>query len=272
MKDLLIRSISGLVFVSIVVCCLLLSIDLLLILFTVVLLIGLFEFQQLFSSNLQFSFQPAFFMFIGLGTFFLLISPVYFELNTVTPYGIILLLFLLFFNEIRKKNRSPVFSIALVLFSLIYIVSPLYLGVELHLRDKSDFPKLLGLFVLVWTNDTFAYILGNLFGSRKLFERISPNKTVEGSFGGIAISLVAGYAIGTYLQPDLTLFWLVSSLLISVFAVLGDLFESLIKRRANVKDTGNIMPGHGGMLDRFDAVFFSIPIFYFWNVIYFSFI
>ena len=272
MKNLLIRSISGLIFVSIVVSCLLLRIEFLLGLFSILILIGLFEFQQLFSSNIQFSIHPLFFIIIGLSSFFLLISPTYFELSELIVYGIIPLVFIVFMNEFRKNNRSPVLSVSVILFGVFYIVVPLYLGFDIHIEDKNDFPKLLGLFILVWTNDTFAYLCGNLFGRNKLFERISPMKTIEGSLGGIAFSVFVGYLIGTIIEPDHTFFWLISSVLIALFAILGDLFESLIKRKANVKDTGNIMPGHGGVLDRFDAVFFSIPIFYFWNVIYFAFI
>ena len=270
MKNLLTRSISGLVFVSIVVSCLLLQMEFLLVLFSILVLIGLFEFQHLFSSNIQFSIHPLFFMIIGLSTFYVLISPDYFEISGLVHYGIIPLVFIICINEFRKNNKSPVYSISVILFSVFYIVIPLYLGFDIHLEDKSNFPKLLGLFILVWTNDTFAYLCGNLFGRNKLFERISPNKTLEGSFGGILFSVLAGYVIGTAIEPDYTFFWLISSVLIALFAILGDLFESMIKRKANVKDTGNIIPGHGGVLDRFDAVFFSIPIFYFWNVIYFA--
>ena len=207
---------------------------------------------------------------MGYLRFFLLISPAYFEASELILYGLIPLVFIVCINEFRKNNKSPVYSISVVLFSVLYIVVPLYLGFDIHIGDNNEFPKLLGLFILVWTNDTFAYICGNLFGRNKLFERISPKKTLEGSFGGIVFSIFVGYLIGTWIEPDYTFFWLISSVIISLFAILGDLFESMIKRKANVKDTGNIIPGHGGVLDRFDAVFFSIPIFYFWNVIYFA--
>jgi phosphatidate cytidylyltransferase len=126
------------------------------------------------------------------------------------------------------------------------------------------FPK----FLLIWTNDSFAYFSGRAFGKHKLFERISPKKTWEGTFGGILFTLLLGFIIGSYINKGEVLFWMISALIIAPGAILGDLLESLFKRSLAVKDSGKILPGHGGVLDRFDAALFTIPFFYCWSIIY----
>ncbi len=117
-------------------------------------------------------------------------------------------------------------------------------------------------------NDTFAYLSGRIAGKTKLIERISPNKTWEGTIGGIIFTILAGIAVGYLFDSEHILFWIVSAIIIAPCAILGDLIESLFKRNLDVKDTGNIMPGHGGILDRFDATFLVVPFFLAWAFIY----
>ncbi len=121
---------------------------------------------------------------------------------------------------------------------------------------------MLGSFILVWVNDTFAYLIGKTVGKQKLFPRISPKKTVEGFLGGLFFSCVSSYFIAKFTGTlDFTT-WLIMSIIISVFGTLGDLIESKYKRQANVKDSGVIMPGHGGLLDRLDSIIFAAPFIY----------
>jgi phosphatidate cytidylyltransferase len=155
-----------------------------------------------------------------------------------------------------------------LVFGIIYVVGPFYLSIDLHVRDTSTLPKVLGMFLLIWTNDSFAYFTGRAFGKRKLFERISPKKTWEGTIGGILFTLLLGFIIGAYINKGEVLFWMVSALIIAPGAIFGDLLESLFKRSLNIKDSGKILPGHGGVLDRFDAALFTIPFFYCWSIIY----
>jgi len=118
----------------------------------------------------------------------------------------------------------------------------------------------LGMFVILWTHDTFAYLCGSLFGKHPLYRKISPKKTWEGSIGGFGFALVSAYIISIFL-PELELWqWLAIAFVIAVFGTIGDLIESLLKRRASVKDSGKLLPGHGGILDRFDSVLFVSPI------------
>jgi phosphatidate cytidylyltransferase len=118
---------------------------------------------------------------------------------------------------------------------------------------------LLGVILLIWSNDTFAYLGGSLFGKHKMIERISPGKTWEGTIFGILVTFVLNFLVGRYLLNGNTLFWTLLGFVVPVLATLGDLVESMIKREANIKDTGAIMPGHGGILDRFDSLIFVTP-------------
>lgn len=121
---------------------------------------------------------------------------------------------------------------------------------------------LLSSFILVWVNDSFAYLVGKNFGRHKLFESISPKKTIEGFLGGLFFSFITSYFIATFTETLTMVHWLILSLIISVFGTLGDLVESKFKRQSNVKDSGNIMPGHGGLLDRLDSIIFAAPFIY----------
>jgi phosphatidate cytidylyltransferase len=124
----------------------------------------------------------------------------------------------------------------------------------------------MGFFLLLWTSDTGAYLAGKSFGKTKLFERISPKKTWEGSIGGTILSLAVAYGISNVLGfDDVTTFdWMVIAVLVVIFGTFGDLFESLLKRNLHIKDSGTILPGHGGVLDRFDGLFLAIPAVFFY--------
>ena len=118
------------------------------------------------------------------------------------------------------------------------------------------------IFILIWINDTFAYIVGKNFGKQKLFESISPKKTVEGFLGGVFFAALGSYVIANYSDSLPFTNWLIISVIVSVFGTLGDLVESKYKRQASVKDSGRIMPGHGGLLDRLDSAIFAAPFIY----------
>ncbi len=121
--------------------------------------------------------------------------------------------------------------------------------------------------ISIWVNDSFAYLVGKNFGKNKLFERISPKKTIEGFVGGLVFTIVTGVVFAQYLHLFSLLNGIVMAIIISVFGTYGDLVESKFKRQANVKDSGNIMPGHGGILDRLDSLFFVAPFIYFYLTI-----
>jgi phosphatidate cytidylyltransferase len=118
----------------------------------------------------------------------------------------------------------------------------------------------MSLFLLIWSNDMMAYFTGRLFGKRPLYAAVSPKKTIEGFAGGLILTIVVALIISIYIHQLTPIQWVIYGFLISLSANIGDLFESLIKRRYGVKDSGTILPGHGGFLDRFDAFIFTIPV------------
>ena len=130
--------------------------------------------------------------------------------------------------------------------------------------EKDSFAKFLimGIFILVWVNDTFAYLVGRTLGRTKLYPAVSPKKTIEGSVGGLIFALLAAYFLAGY-EPRLTLFqWMILATVLVVAGGLGDLLESKFKRLAGVKDSGAILPGHGGIWDRLDSLVFAAPFAY----------
>ena len=118
------------------------------------------------------------------------------------------------------------------------------------------------MFTILWTHDTFAYLTGSMFGKHPLYRRISPKKTWEGSIGGFGFAIIAAYVISIF-APVLSMWqWMCFAVIITVIGTVGDLAESWLKRKAGVKDSGTILPGHGGVLDRFDSVLLVSPIIY----------
>tara|TARA_R110002126_G_C10201201_1_gene476944 strand:- start:8 stop:559 length:552 start_codon:yes stop_codon:yes gene_type:complete len=145
-----------------------------------------------------------------------------------------------------------------------YIILPFVIITKIPFGKDGYNPKILiSIFILIWTNDTFAYIVGKSIGRTKLFERISPKKTIEGFFGGVIFAVIASYLIAKYyiqIAEDKIYIWPIIATIVGTFGTIGDLIESKFKRIAGVKDSGKIMPGHGGILDRLDSVIFVAPI------------
>jgi phosphatidate cytidylyltransferase len=166
--------------------------------------------------------------------------------------------------ELYRKKEKPFQNIALTLLGVIYIALPFSL---LYLMGFTDFPAngykpkiILGFFFLLWTSDTGAYLFGMTLGRHPFFPRISPKKSWEGFIGGVICTLLISLIISHYFTVLSSVQWLVVAAIIAIFGAIGDLIESLLKRSLNVKDSGNILPGHGGILDRFDSVIFSAPL------------
>lgn len=114
----------------------------------------------------------------------------------------------------------------------------------------------------MWASDTGAYFTGRFLGKHKLFERLSPKKTIEGFLGGVVTAMITGFLASLFFESSSALYWILTGAIMSVTGTLGDLFESMIKRQFQVKDSGTILPGHGGILDRFDSTFISIPVYW----------
>lgn len=171
--------------------------------------------------------------------------------------------FLSFVIEIYRKRANPLTNVATTLLGMLYIALPfsllLYFSRPSALQYLGMPVILTGYFAFTWINDTGAYLVGKRFGKHKFFERISPKKTWEGTIAGGIIVLIAA-AILSILVTELPVYeWIALALIVVFFGTNGDLVESLFKRSLNIKDSGTILPGHGGMLDRFDTMLISAP-------------
>jgi phosphatidate cytidylyltransferase len=161
----------------------------------------------------------------------------------------------------EQQDFSPFSNVGVALLGLLYVSLPMsLLNVVAFTETGYDYRRIFALLLLVWASDTGAYAAGKTFGKHKLAPKISPGKTWEGAVGGFVLTLVVGWGLG-YLLPELSLTYrLVAAGAVAVFGPLGDLAESMLKRSVGVKDSGRIMPGHGGLLDRFDAFLFILPV------------
>ncbi|MDF1673400.1 MAG: phosphatidate cytidylyltransferase [Vicingaceae bacterium] len=176
----------------------------------------------------------------------------------------LLMIFMSFIFELYRKKNHPFINIAYTILPVLYIAIPFAMLFHLGFYNSKDysFQIILGFFFLLWTSDTGAYLSGRFFGKHKLFERISPKKTWEGTIGGTILTVGIAYVLSIYFT-DLSLTnWIVIGILTAIFGGLGDLVESMLKRSLNIKDSGNILPGHGGILDRFDGLLVGIPFIY----------
>ncbi|KAA6433407.1 phosphatidate cytidylyltransferase [Rufibacter glacialis] len=228
-------------------------------LFLALTVLGLLEFYRLLSAR---GFQPnrAIGALLGIGLYVLGFAV---ERGTVTSDWLFVLppvMLLALVAELYRKKEQPFTNVALTLVGVFYIAAPFtLLHVLAFLPGRYSWQIILGVMFLIWASDTGAYAAGKSFGKNKLFPRISPGKTWEGWVGGVLLSLGVAWLLSVFFQ-DLALWhWLGVALLVSVFGVLGDLVESMLKRSLDVKDSGTLIPGHGGILDRFDSLILVVP-------------
>jgi phosphatidate cytidylyltransferase len=182
--------------------------------------------------------------------------------------------------ELYRKEEKPFDSLAHTFFSVLYTAVPFSLfpfAAFSHYGLDSILPHssivfspgiILGFFILLWANDTGAYITGITFGKHRLMESISPKKSWEGFFGGLVIAAAAAWLISGWLGVLDRKGWVIISVIVSIAGTYGDLVESMLKRSLGVKDSGTIMPGHGGFLDRFDSVTISFPLVYLYILLF----
>jgi phosphatidate cytidylyltransferase len=229
--------------------------------FQLVLLLGMYEFYKLCRLA---GYSPQ--MWYGLisgGGFFLLntLLPVYPGLELFFA-AVIPLTFLPFILELYRKKPMPFQNVALSLLGIIYIAVPLSMltwFLQFHPTTES-WGLLLGFFILIWMHDSGAYFAGVSFGRHKLMERISPKKTIEGSFGGAVFAMLTALALQWLLPMPAYWMWFAIAAICIVSGTYGDLVASMLKRSVGVKDSGMLFPGHGGILDRFDSVFIAAPM------------
>ncbi|MCO6461444.1 MAG: phosphatidate cytidylyltransferase [Saprospiraceae bacterium] len=170
---------------------------------------------------------------------------------------------LLLASGLFSKHPDWIGDVSKSLLNLVYIGIPCLLAFLLgHIHGTYSYLPLLGVIALIWANDTGAYLIGSAFGKHPLFPAVSPKKTVEGTLGGILVTIVLAYPL--WLLNDFFTWpqWAVIAAITGTFGTIGDLVESKIKRRFNIKDSGNLLPGHGGFLDRFDSFLFVVTFVY----------
>ena len=182
--------------------------------------------------------------------------------DTLLIFSIFVSLFLL--RDLFSSKNLPGILVKKYFRFIFYITSSfVFIYLIANFKGFYDPSIILGCFILIWVNDSFAYIVGKSFGKQKLFYSISPHKTVEGFLGGLLFCCISASIVSRYIDDTLsTPNWLIIAIIVSVFGTLGDLIESKLKRESNVKDSGKIMPGHGGILDRLDSVIFASPYIY----------
>lgn len=182
-------------------------------------------------------------------------------------YFIIPVLFVFSIYIIFKSTNELLNDFGKFTLSITYIICPFALALTLpsydyNLGEKVMHYEVFFIFLLLWCSDSFAYLTGSLIGKHKLAPKISGGKTWEGFFGGIIFTLIAGFIIETFFKGNLQGNWIIISLIIAILGPLGDLTESKLKRFFNVKDSSNLIPGHGGFLDRLDSFIFVVPFVY----------
>ena len=170
------------------------------------------------------------------------------------------LVFLIFISELYTKAKNPFRNIAFTILGIVYVAVPFsLLNYLVTYTGTYSYELLFGFFFILWCNDSGAYLAGSAFGKRKLFPRISPGKSWEGSIGGAIASYIVVFIISKWYTGFSIIDWLVIAAILIVIGTLGDLVESLYKRSKNVKDSGTLLPGHGGILDRFDSLLMATP-------------
>ena len=273
MKNLITRSITGVIFVTAIVVCFMRP-EAMILLFALVTGLTVWEYTGIVNGienvcvNRFLATVAAVYFFLGMAGFCAGIVPS----AVFIPY--LLTVVYMFIAELYTKAPNPINNWAYTMLSQMYIALPFAMVNVLAFRGVGNgvvynYLAPLSIFVFLWTNDTGAYLSGSLFGKHKLFPRVSPGKSWEGSIGGGLLVLLVAALVGMYQNSDmhetateliLTVpQWMGLGLVVVLFGTWGDLVESLFKRTIGIKDSGNILPGHGGMLDRFDSSLRAFP-------------
>lgn len=257
MKEVLVRALSGLAYVALIIGSALYSQSSFYIVFYILMLFSLFEFKRLIKLKYNWAYVVATLIYLRFSNLEIINKE----------YVHFLLIASLFFPFIYQlfKPKIDITSSKIGHYSLaiVYIALPFTFMTLIPFFNGDYHPKIIiSIFALIWANDTFAYIVGRAFGKTKLFEKVSPNKTIEGALGGLIAGLIAAYFFAKYFTILSITNWMIIAVIVTIFGILGDLIESKFKREAQVKDSGNFIPGHGGFLDRLDSIIFAAPFVY----------
>ncbi len=262
-RNLSLRLISAVVFVVVLLGGILINEYLYLVVFAVITMLSQAELYVLLKKTEN---NPVKYygIFVGLSIFLASFFVARGDIPSTSYFVSIFLILFLFIFELYQNNEDHFTSIAFTIFGIVYVVIPMSTINFMAFAGLNDavytYEYILAFFIILWVNDSAAYLVGSKFGKHKLFERISPKKTWEGTLGGAFFSVLAAFVISFFFQSLSVSEWLIFAVIIAIFGVYGDLVESWLKRKAGIKDSGNIMPGHGGLLDRFDSTLFAAPM------------
>ena len=266
MKNFIQRAITGLLFVAVLISCMIggpLSFG---VLFCIISALATAEFCNLMSQQQGVKINRN---ICVLGNITLFLCFFYYGMNPAEtgifiPY--LLIIIYLMISELYLKKEHPLNNWAYAMFSQLYVGLPFALLNVLAFQTSSiettsqyHFILPLSIFAFNWVNDTGAYCTGVLFGKHPLFKRISPKKSWEGSIGGATFCIAASFALAHFFPILPTIVWVGMAIVVVIFGTWGDLTESLMKRQLGIKDSGTILPGHGGVLDRFDSTIMAVP-------------
>ncbi len=270
LKTLRVRSITAAVFVIVLLSCIYCNYFTFIGLFFFVSIWALYEFYSLAEKMGAKPFATVG-MISGILTFMSIYSlqlpQTSFDIKLM-HYAIYLVPFIVALRFLFSKHEQPFHDMAFTIAGIFYCVIPFSLLIKIpvvetgtvnELAASYDSFKILGIIFLIWANDTFAYLGGSLIGKNKLFERVSPGKTWEGTIVGVVLCVAVGFVLNMNETFSSKWVWPLIALFVGIFATIGDLIESQMKRKAGVKDSGTLMPGHGGVLDRFDSLLFVSP-------------
>lgn len=266
-RNIITRGVAGVVYICILLFGILYNQYSFVIVFGVILIFALDEFFKLIEQKTPHMISKLFNILSGVIIF--LSAYLFLEEKSILALPISALVYLLFlFASSIIIKRSDIFNtIIYSAFGQLYITLPFCLLLLISYEYKMAntlyyYAFVLAIFVFIWINDTFAFIIGITLGKHKLLERISPKKTIEGFLGGVFITVLAGVGFSLIYTEYNIYFWTGFAMIVSLFATLGDLFESLIKRTYKIKDSGTLIPGHGGILDRIDSLLIVVPAIY----------
>lgn len=260
------RAITGALFVAVLVGAIVFGPHTFTVLFIIIAGSSIREFAHLVNKMSGVHINPSINMLAGI---YLFVAFLFFCQNisgsgVFIPYLFILIYLMI--SELYLKRENPINNWAYSMLSQMYVALPFALLNVLAFQNNPEYSSVtynyvlpLSVFIFIWINDTGAYCVGSLIGKHRLFERISPKKSWEGSIGGGVFAIIAAFILWHFFPFMPLIEWIGLALVVVIFGTWGDLTESLMKRHLGIKDSGNILPGHGGMLDRFDSALMAIP-------------
>ena len=275
LKDISTRAVAGILYILFILLGLLGGRFSFVAIFGTILGIGLFEFYRMMEKDTLHAISKIFNIVMGV-VIFLCVFLYLEEISLIAlPISVLLYLLILISSAIFIKRQDILHGIIYSGFGQMYVTMPMCLLMFMSYFFPGEsggmgyhYAPVLAIFVFIWVNDTAAYFFGSLLGKRKLMEHISPKKTIEGFVLGIVFTVIASLVFARFHAEYSVVFWIGSAVVVAIFGTMGDLFESLIKRTSTVKDSGNLIPGHGGILDRIDSLLIAIPAIYLYFTIY----